>query len=45
MLKFGTGKITVPDDQTDGPMTRTAAVYTDEEWQAVMAEGEPDTEE
>jgi hypothetical protein len=45
MLKFGTGQITVPDDQQDAPIVRIAATLTEAERAAILAEGEAETTE
>lgn len=40
MLKFGTGQITITDDQEDQPLVRTASVLSEAQRAAVLAEGE-----
>lgn len=45
LTKHGTGTITTPDDTGTEPVTKTASAFTEEEWAAIMAEGEPDDEE
>jgi hypothetical protein len=46
MLKFGTGKIIVPDDQNDTPIQVLASAgLTEENQAAILAEGETSEEE
>jgi hypothetical protein len=44
MLKFGTGQITITDDQEDRPLVRTASAFTEDQRADVLAEGEEATE-
>lgn len=45
LIKHGTGQITNPDDTGEEPIVRTASQYTEEEWQALLSEGEPEEAE
>lgn len=46
LRKHGTGTITNPDDTGQQPVTRTAASrFSEQEWEALMAEGEPESDE
>lgn len=45
LRKHGTGTITQPDDTGQQPVTHTASRFGEEEWEALLAEGEPEHDE
>lgn len=44
LRKHGTGEITEPDDTGTQPVAKTASQWGEEEWDALMTEGEPERE-